>query len=279
MDSISVESWPAPGKLNLFLHITGRREDGYHLLQTVFQFFDYGDSLQFEITNNGVISRETEIVGVPPEQDLIIRAAEMLQQRSGTMYGTRIKIIKRLPMGGGIGGGSSDAATTLVALNRLWQIGLSTQELAEMGLKLGADVPVFIHGRACWAEGVGELITPIELDEPWYIILKPQCEVPTKDIFSDSALTRDTTYMKMPAFQEELGNDCEAVVRKRFPLVSQALDWLSQYGKAKLTGTGACMFAAYNTKEEAQKVLDKKPDWLEGFIAKGLNYSPLQSKL
>ncbi|THB67297.1 MAG: 4-(cytidine 5'-diphospho)-2-C-methyl-D-erythritol kinase [Gammaproteobacteria bacterium] len=279
MDSISVESWPAPGKLNLFLHITGRREDGYHLLQTVFQFFDYGDSLQFEITNNGVISRETEIVGVPPEQDLIIRAAEMLQQRSGTMYGTRIKITKRLPMGGGIGGGSSDAATTLVALNRLWQIGLSTQELAEMGLKLGADVPVFIHGRACWAEGVGELITPIELDEPWYIILKPQCEVPTKDIFSDSALTRDTTYMKMPAFQEELGNDCEAVVRKRFPLVSQALDWLSQYGKAKLTGTGACMFAAYNTKEEAQKVLDKKPDWLEGFIAKGLNYSPLQSKL
>lgn len=273
------DGWPAPGKLNLFLHINGRREDGYHLLQTVFQFFDYGDTLYFETTNNGIISRETDIPGVAAEDDLIIKAAKILQQVSGTMYGAKISIDKKLPMGGGIGGGSSDAATTLVALNRLWEIGLPTQELAKLGVKLGADVPVFVHGSACWAEGIGEIITPINIDEPWYLIIKPDCEVPTKDIFSDIGLTRDTSCIKMPAFRRGLGNDCERVVRAKFPLVSQALDWLSQYGDAKLTGTGSCIFAAYSSKYEAQEVLEKMPENMEGIVAKGLNYSPLQSKL
>ncbi len=273
---------PAPGKLNLFLHICGRREDGYHQLQTVFQFLDYADQIQFTLTpgQDGQIKLKTPLVGVAEQDNLIVRAAHALRKSTGCNAGATIVLDKKLPLGGGIGGGSSDAATTLIALNRLWQTGLNQQELQDIGLNLGADVPIFIHGSAAWAEGVGEILQEITLPEPWYLVLVPPCHISTTEIFSHRQLTRDTQAIKMSAFFEQGGhNDCEPLVRSLYPQVAEALDWLDQYGSARMTGTGACVFAQFASRQEAEIAFGKCPKQLQGFIARGVNRSPLHEAL
>ncbi len=278
--SDSPSAWPAPAKINLFLHIVGRREDGYHLLQTVFQFLDYGDRLWFDLREDGQICRLTEVAGVPESEDLVVRAARSLQQAASSSLGVAIRIEKNLPMGGGLGGGSSDAATVLVALNQLWGLGLSIDQLAELGLALGADVPVFVRGYAAWAEGIGEKLTPIELPAPWFLVIHPQCHVVTAELFSDSELTRDVQSIKMSAFLAgHVTNVFEPVVRKRHQQVDKALNWLSKFGIAKMSGSGACVFAAFANKKEAQAVLQELPDEWQGFVAKGMNRSPLVDRL
>ena len=274
------EHWPAPAKLNLFLHITGRRPDGYHSLQSVFQFLDYGDELRFHLTDTAAVSLARPLPGVPIEQDLCARAARLLQSAAGVERGVQIELTKRLPLGGGLGGGSSDAATVLVALNRLWDIGFPTDRLAELGLQLGADVPVFVRGQAAWAEGVGEKLTPITPPEPWYLVLVPNVTVSTAEIFRDAELTRNTPTITIPDFLSGAGhNDCEAVVRKRYPVVGQALDWLSRHAPARMTGTGACVFAPFASESEAQRIQLALPvDW-QSFIARGCNQSPLYELL
>jgi len=271
-----VIAWPAPAKINLFLHITSQREDGYHNLQTAFQFLDYSDLLQFQVRQNPTITLLTPLAGVDNDDNLIVRAAKRLQVHTSTQQGVDISIEKRLPMGGGLGGGSSNAATTLVALNQLWQCGLSTAELATLGLSLGADVPVFIHGYAAWAEGVGEKLTAITPREPWYIVIMPDCHVSTAEVFSSQELTRDCEPITIPRFLSGEGrNICEDVVIKDYPAVSQALDWLNHYGESRMSGTGACIFAGFNRREQAQKVVESLPDNWQGFVAKGCNRSPL----
>jgi 4-diphosphocytidyl-2-C-methyl-D-erythritol kinase len=273
-------SWPSPAKINLFLHITGQRSDGYHELQTAFQFLDYADELYFDITHTSEINLLTPLPGVDNEQNLIVRAAKALQLHTGCQKGADIKIVKRLPMGGGLGGGSSNAATTLIALNQLWQCQLTTDELAELGLKLGADVPVFIHGHAAWAEGVGENLTTISPDEPWYIVIIPNCHVSTAEVFSSQELTRDCEPITISRFLSGEGrNICEDVVINRYPAVSEALNWLKQYGEAKMSGTGACLFAAFNSKQQAEQIADIVPSDWQGFVAKGLNTSPLATMI
>lgn len=275
-----IQSWPAPAKLNLFLHITGRRDDGYHELQTAFQFIDRCDELGFNVTDNSEIKLITPIEGVADDDNLIVRAAKLLQQESGTNQGVEISIDKILPMGGGLGGGSSNAATTLVALNQLWQTGLSTAQLAQLGLKLGADVPVFIHGTAAWAEGVGEKITPINVDEPWFVVLVPDCHVSTAEIFSSSELTRDCKMITVSRFLSGVGyNVCEDIVRKRYSQVDEALSWLGQFAESRMTGTGACVFAKFATQQQAQNVVSQLPEGWQGFVAKGCNVSPLATKV
>jgi len=272
--------WPAPAKINLFLHITGRRADGYHLLQTVFQFVDCCDELDFAVREDGVIRRLSEVDGVAEADDLTVRAAHSLQQLVDTPLGADIRINKLLPMGGGLGGGSSDAATTLVALNQLWGLGLSVDQLAELGLKLGADVPVFVRGQAAWAEGVGENLRPIELNEPWFVVLVPPCHVSTAEVFAIPELTRDAQSLKMPAFLEGQGvNVCEDVVRKHYPDVDKALNWLSQYSQPRMSGTGACVFAPFANEADARQVLQQLPGQWRGFVVKGLNRSPLLDRL
>ena len=268
--------WPSPAKINLFLHITGQREDGYHLLQTAFQFLDYCDFLQFAVTEQSDIQLSTPISGIPEDQNLIVRAAKQLQQQCKCTKGAVISIDKNLPMGGGLGGGSSNAATTLVALNHLWQCHLNTKQLAEIGLNLGADVPVFIHGYAAWAEGVGEQLTTISPAEPWYVVIMPPCHVSTAQIFASQELTRDCEPITIPRFLSGEGrNICEGIVREHYPAVSDALDWLNQFGKARMTGTGACVFLGFDSQEQAQNVVSTLPkDW-QGFIARGQNKSPL----
>lgn len=269
-------SWPAPAKLNLFLHITGRRQDGYHELQTAFQFLDYGDELQFEITDSPEIKLSTPLAGVNDEDNLIVRAARLLQQHVGSSQGALIHIDKHLPMGGGLGGGSSNAATTLVALNYLWKCGLSGNELAQLGLSLGADVPIFVAGFAAWAEGVGEKLTPITPVESWFVVIKPDCHVSTAEIFSSMELTRDCEPITISRFLSGEGrNVCEEVVKKHYPAVANALNWLAQYASPRMTGTGACIFADVNSQQEAQQILDKLPSIWQGFVAKGCNRSPL----
>ncbi|CEA00309.1 4-diphosphocytidyl-2-C-methyl-D-erythritol kinase [Pseudomonas saudimassiliensis] len=273
-------SLPAPAKLNLFLHITGRRADGYHLLQTLFQFLDHGDTLHFSPRDDGQIHLLSDLPGVAPEDNLIVRAARSLQQASGTRLGADIRLDKRLPMGGGIGGGSSDAATTLVGLNHLWQTGLSLEQLAELGIRLGADVPVFVHGRAAWAEGVGEQLTPVELDEPWYLVVVPPCQVSTAEIFSDERLTRDTPPITLAAFREHGGrNDCLPVVMTRYTEIRNTLILLNNFCEAKMTGTGSCLFGAFPNEREADKVRARLPATLQAFVAKGCNVSPLHALL
>jgi len=280
LQNLDTQNWPAPAKINLFLHITGRRDDGYHLLQTAFQFLDYGDALTFKVRQDGEITRQTEIPGVPADQDLVVRAARSLQQFSDTPLGADIKINKKLPMGGGLGGGSSDAATTLVALNHLWKLSLNEDQLAEIGLALGADVPVFVRGQAAWAEGVGENLTPLKLPEPWFLVVIPPCHVPTAKIFLDSDLTRDSQTIKIPAFFAGQGeNVCEPIVRKHFPEVDKALNWLTNFSPARMSGTGACVFAPFESEAEAKQVLAQMPSEWQGFVAKGLNQSPLLAQL
>ncbi|HLT03753.1 MAG TPA: 4-(cytidine 5'-diphospho)-2-C-methyl-D-erythritol kinase [Pseudomonas sp.] len=267
---------PAPAKLNLFLHILGRRPDGYHELQTLFQFLDHGDELGFRRRADGAIRLHTEIAGVPHDSNLIVRAARRLQELSGTRQGADIWLDKRLPMGGGIGGGSSDAATTLVGLNHLWGLNWSEEQLAELGLTLGADVPVFVRGRAAFAEGVGERLIPVDPEEPWYLVLAPQVSVSTAEIFSDPELTRDTPPITVRSLPEGGGhNDCQPVVEKRYSEVRNALILLNNFVPAKMTGTGACVFGSFPNRQEADKVSRQLPATLPSFIARGCNRSPL----
>ena len=273
---MSAQYWPAPAKINHFLHIIGRREDGYHLLQTVFQFLDLADELRISVTGDGRIRCERNYAQVPEQADLVFRAAKALQKISGHSRGAEIHVNKKIPIGGGLGGGSSDAATTLTALNYLWGTGLSTGQLAGIGLTLGADVPVFIHGFAAWAEGVGERLEPVELPENWYLLIYPNCHVATAEIFNAPGLTRDTPAITMRDFLEgNCRNDCEPVVRKIYPEVSAALDWLNERAEAKLSGTGASIFSAFEEKDEARGILAELPKKWRGFIARGCNRSPL----
>ncbi len=271
-----MRSWPAPAKLNLFLHVVGRRADGYHLLQTVFQFLDYGDDLAFEVTDNGRIARAVPLPGVAEEHDLTLRAARLLQEATGTRQGAVIHLTKRLPLGGGLGGGSSDAATVLIALNELWGTGLARERLVELGLKLGADVPVFVGGQAAFAEGVGEVLTPIELPQPWYVVLCPKVAVSTAEIFADPQLTRNTPAITIRAFHEGGGrNDLEPVVCRRHSQVAEALSWLRDFGDARLTGSGGCVFLAASDEAGARRILAKVKLPLTGFVARGLNRHPI----
>ena len=269
-------NWPAPAKLNLFLHVTGRRPDGYHLLQTVFQFIDYCDTLSFDIRSDGIIRCTNGIPGVEAEKNLVIRAARLLQQTSGTGLGVDIHVDKKIPLGGGLGGGSSDAATTLIALDQLWQTALPKSQLLELGLRLGADIPVFIAGQASWAEGIGEKLTPLALPEPWYVVVVPPCHVDTAEVFGKPQLTRDCHPIRIENFLSGQGvNVCEPVVCKEYPPVAQALEWLSKFAAARMSGTGASIFAPFNERDHADHVLDELPAGWVGFIAKGMNRSPL----
>ncbi|SDS90615.1 4-diphosphocytidyl-2-C-methyl-D-erythritol kinase [Halopseudomonas xinjiangensis] len=273
-------SLPAPAKLNLFLHITGRRPDGYHILQTLFQFLDHGDTLDFVPRSDGRIQLCGDLPGVPTEDNLIVRAARLLQEASGTNLGATITLHKRLPMGGGIGGGSSDAATALLGLDRLWGTDTGLGKLAELGLTLGADVPVFVRGRAAWAEGVGERLSPVELEEPWFLVVVPPCHVSTAEIFSDQRLTRDTPPITLAAFREHGGrNDCLPVVTARYPEIRNTLILLNKYCEAKMTGTGSCLFGAFPNEREADKVRARLPATLQTFVARGCNRSPLHLAL
>jgi 4-diphosphocytidyl-2-C-methyl-D-erythritol kinase len=272
--------WPAPAKLNLFLHILGRRPDGYHELQTCFQFVDLCDEIRIEVRADGLICRAVELPGLPAEADLCIRAARALQSASGATLGADISLTKKIPVGGGLGGGSSDAATCLIALNDLWGVHWPREKLAAIGLKLGADVPVFVHGRVAWAEGVGERLTPLypplAPSEANYLILKPNVFVSTAAVFQDPELTRNSAPITIHGFLASGGrNDCLGVVRRRYPEVAHALDWLSVFGSARLTGTGACVFLACENQDLAQEILRKVPPEFEGFLARGLNDSPL----
>ena len=269
-------AWPSPAKVNLFLHITGRRDDGYHEIQTAFQFLDYSDSLEFQVQQSGAIELLTPLKGVKNESNLIIRAAKCLQSHTDSKQGAKISIEKRLPIGGGLGGGSSNAATTLIALNHLWQTKLTTTKLAQLGLTLGADVPVFIHGYAAWAEGIGEKLTPISPAEPWYVVIVPDCQVSTAEVFSSQELTRDCEPITISRFLSGEGkNVCEGVVLKNYSAISEAVNWLNRYGKSRMSGTGACVFADFDSQIQAQQVLDDLPSHWQGFIAKGCNQSPL----
>ena len=270
--------WLAPAKINLFLHITGQRDDGYHELQTVFQFLDYADELSFRILESKEIIHANPLPGVKPEDDLTVRAARLLQRQANCLQGVQISITKRLPMGGGLGGGSSDAATTLVALNQLWQLNMDMPDLIKLGVQLGADVPIFIHGFAAWAEGVGEEISPIQLEEPYFIVLIPSVAVSTADIFSTPSLQRNCTPMDIKGFLAGDGsNVCEPIVRALYPQVDQAVQWLEQFAKARMTGTGACVFAPLGSEQQARAILAQKPKQFGGFIAQGRNISPLYS--
>jgi len=269
-------SLPAPAKLNLMLHITGQREDGYHNLQTLFQFLDYSDQLHFEMLPDSRIEVVSELNDVSTEDNLIYRAAKLLQHHSDCQQGARIKLEKILPMGAGLGGGSSDAATTLVALNQLWQLNYELHQLAELGLQLGADVPVFVHGRAAWAEGVGERLTAVEPTQNWFVVLTPDCHVSTVEIFSHKELTRNSSAITIAAALKGDGrNDCQAVVSELYPQVEKALSWLNQFAAAKMTGTGSSVFADFVSREQAQQVLEQLPTNLNGFIAQGQNLSAL----
>lgn len=269
---------PSPAKLNLFLHITGRRADGYHNLQTIFQFVDYADTLTFKLREDGLIHLSPELTDVASHDNLIVKAARALQQASNTALGVDIHLTKIIPMGAGLGGGSSNAATTLLALNVLWNLHWPHEKLAEIGLKLGADVPIFIFGHAAWAEGVGEALSPLELPEPIYVVLKPDCKIGTREIFTHPALTRNTPAIKVSPHAAQHGkNDCEAIVNELYPAVKDALLWLKQFGNAKLTGTGCCVFVDCSSVEQANKILAKST--VDGFVTRGYNLSPAHKAL
>jgi 4-diphosphocytidyl-2-C-methyl-D-erythritol kinase len=273
-------AWPAPAKLNLLLRVVGRRPDGYHLLQTVFQFIDLCDQLYFRVRPDPVLQRLNEVPGVSADDDLVVRAARLLQAETGCALGADIRVEKQIPMGGGLGGGSSDAATTLVALNRLWACGLDTPNLMRLGLQLGADVPIFVHGHAAWAEGVGEQFTEIEPAMPVYLLLVPAVHVDTGGVFQDPELTRNSHRITIRDFLAgEHGNDCLAVVRKRYPAVSQVFDWLDKRADARMTGTGACLYAPCASRSEADALLAERPSGVAGFVVQGLNRSPLLEAL
>lgn len=279
---------PAPAKLNLCLHITGRRADGYHDLQTVFQLLDFGDTLRFSPRKDDSVRLTPDIEGVAPADNLVWRAAEKLKTYSSlqsdlhsdsppAFSGVDIRIEKRIPMGGGLGGGSSNAATALIALNHLWRCGLSNEQLQQIGLSLGADVPVFVLGQSAWAEGLGEQLTPLELPSAWFLVLTPACHVTTAEVFTHKDLTRDTPPITVAAFLEQGGkNDCQSLVRALHPEVDKALIWLDNFScHATMSGTGASVFAAFDSEAEAREILSQAPKNLTGFVARGVNRSPV----
>jgi len=266
-----------PAELNLFLHITCRRQDGYHELQSVFQLLDWGDTMRFESNERGIVTVAAPGLALPAEDNLALRAAHLL---GGGRLGAHIEIDKRIPEGGGLGGGSSNAATTLLVLNRLWHLGHDSDTLRRLGASLGADVPVFIGGHSAWAEGIGEVLTPLQLDPAWYLIIHPGCSVSTREIFSRRELTRNSAAIKIAAFFEgRVHNDCQPVVRALYPKIDEALTWLNRYGTARLTGTGACVFSSFPTEAEARSVADTLPARWRGFVARGVNESPLLDAL
>lgn len=278
-DDASGKYWPAPAKLNLFLHIVGRRPDGYHLLQTVFQFLDYADELAFRVTNDGQLTRANPLPYVSEAADLTLRAARLLKEATGCRLGAEIDLRKRIPIGGGLGGGSSDAATTLLALNRLWRLDLPRAELAALGLRLGADVPVFLCGSAAWAEGVGEVLTALELPEPWYVVVAPPVHVPTADVFAQFAAGRGLTPYTSPRTIRDLhegrcGNDLELLVRRYYPAVDQAFQFLAAHGQPRMTGSGGCVFIEAGSPETGEQVIAQLPPRFTGFIARGMNRHP-----
>ncbi|XLM23313.1 4-(cytidine 5'-diphospho)-2-C-methyl-D-erythritol kinase [Chromobacterium piscinae] len=273
-------SFPAPAKLNLLLHVVGKRPDGYHLLETVFRFIDFGDTLQLAVRDDGEIELLTPTDGVPPEQDLTVRAARLLQQESGCRLGASIKLEKRTPMGGGLGGGSSDAATALIALNRLWGLAWPRERLQALGLQLGADVPVFIFGRSALATGVGEVLEPVSLKPAWYLVIHPQVHVPTTAIFrnfSQGMLTElgRLGIMRSLETTQQRRNDLQSVVEKRFPAVNEVLSELRKYGSPLMTGSGSCVFLEFESKDEADKVYRVLSEKYQGFVAEGLDVHPL----
>ena len=275
-----MKTWPAPAKINLFLHVTGRRPDGYHELSTAFQFLDFGDEVSFAPRADGAIRLATDLPGVDPEANLVSRAACLLAAETGTKTGVDIRLEKRIPMGGGLGGGSSDAATTLFALDQLWGTKIGTKALAELGLRLGADVPVFVRGRAAFAEGVGEKLTQHDFEEPWYVVIDPGVTVSTAEIFSAPELTRDGSRATISCFAMGAEhNDCEPVVRARYPQVARALDWLALRGPARLTGTGGCLFGWYADRARAQAVAAEVPPPWQAILARGRNRSSLLDAL
>jgi 4-diphosphocytidyl-2-C-methyl-D-erythritol kinase len=274
------KKWPAPAKINLMLRITGQREDGYHLLQTVFQLTDLCDWITFHQVNDSSVTLQTPIPGVPEQTDLTVRAANLLKQETGCQQGVCIEVERKLPMGGGLGGGSSDAATTLVVLNRLWKLGLTEQRLMQLGLQLGADVPVFVFGRAAWAEGVGEKLERIDVPEKWTVIIKPDCHVDTKEIFSVKDLTRNSKSIRIADFLTgQHQNDCLDVVRKLYKPVEKALIDLSRFSEARLTGTGACVFAQFDSEELAKQAYESLNRQWQVYLTKGLNRSLLLDML
>ena len=279
IDAASIR-WPAPAKLNLFLHINGRRSDGYHELQSLFIFLNQCDWLQFQCHQNNTVTISPGLPDVPTESNLIYKAAMLLKQKSSQPFGVDITLEKQLPMGGGIGGGSSNAATTLVALNYLWGIHLPVDELAELGRQLGADVPVFVRGFAAFAEGVGEKLVPVEVSPIWYLVLTPACHVSTAEIFQHPELKRDTPKQSWTILsQSSWQNDCEPLVKKLYPEVENALGWLIEYAPSRMTGTGACVFAEFEDEALARKILAELPAELRGFVARGENLSPLHAVL
>ena len=273
MKHLSLQS---PSKLNLMLHITGRRDDGYHMLQTVFQFIDLSDQMEFRLTSDGSIRRINSSTPVSEADDISILAAQLLQEKFQVDQGVQISIDKRIPIGGGLGGGSSNAATTLLALNQMWGLNLELTELAEIGLGLGADVPVFVMGRAAWASGIGEQLSPIELYEPWYLVIHPGEQVSTAKIFAAEELTRDCDAITIRAFLNGSGiNVCEKVACNLYPEIQLAIDWLNQYGNARMTGTGACVFAAFDSREQVEGVVSRAPEKWDSFVAKAMNKNPV----
>jgi 4-diphosphocytidyl-2-C-methyl-D-erythritol kinase len=272
--------WPAPAKLNLFLHVIGRRPDGYHDLQTIFQLVDLTDRIGITLRSDARIEREGDVDGIEPDDDLAVRAARALQSAAGVRRGASIRVQKRIPVGGGLGGGSSDAATVLLVLNRLWKTGLTVDQLAGLSLELGADVPVFVRGSSAWAEGRGERLTPVELPERWYVVLHPGVSVSTAEVFQATELTRNSPIITIRDFFESGGrNDCEPVVRARVPEVAEALDWLARLAPARLTGTGSCIFAACERAIDAERIAARVPDRWRSFVARGVAVSPLHARL
>ena len=271
---------PAPAKLNLFLHITGRRADGYHTLQTLFQLLDYGDELGFAARADGELRLLDPLPGVPDDDNLVLQAAHALRRATGCALGADIALLKRLPAGGGLGGGSSDAATALLGLNQVWGLGLDLDTLAAIGLQLGADVPVFVRGRSAWAEGIGEQLTPVDLDFAWYLVLCPDCQVATAKIFAHRELTRGALPITIRAFLGQGGeNHCQPVAEKLYPDVKKARQWLEQFASARMTGTGACVFSRFDSEARARAVLAEKPGEWRGFVARGVNRSPTHTAL
>ena len=278
--TVNKDWWPSPAKLNLFLHILGRYDNGYHKLQSLFQMLDYGDKLAFDINHTGTIAMSTPLKGVKDEDNLIIRAAKLLAAQTKTKLGAHISLEKCLPMGGGIGGGSSNAATTLVALNALWGTRLSVHQLADIGLQLGADVPIFVRGETAFAEGVGEQITPAPQPEQWFLVANPNVHISTGEIFTAQELTRNTPSMDWADYKfEETRNDCQQLVVNRYPEVAKLLQWLVHYAPSRMTGTGACVFATFSDYTLAEQVRAQMPETWQSFVAKGVNRSPLLDKL
>ena len=273
-------SLPSPAKLNLFLHITGQRPNGYHDLQTVFQLIDYCDTLTFALRQDPEINLITQLIHTPAKQNLIYRAATALAEHTGCRLGCDITLNKRLPIGGGVGGGSSNAATTLLALNKLWQLHLPSSELAHIGASLGADIPVFVHGHSAWAEGIGDILTPIILPQRWYVMITPKCAVNTGTLFQDSDLCRNSTALTPTHYQPGDGhNDFEPLIIRQYPLIAEALSWLKEHANGRLTGTGACVFATFDNQEKASRIASLAASKWNTMVVRGLNHSPLHAKL